>query len=651
MAKSKLSPKRLVYFFGDGKADGDASQKELLGGKGANLAEMCRLGMPVPAGFTITTEVCRAYFEEGQRYPARLWKDVRAALARIERSTGKSFGSGPNPLLVSVRSGARVSMPGMMDTVLNLGLNEKTVEALAERSGNPRFAWDVYRRFVQMYADVVLGLKAESETDDDPFTAARESLKRKRRLKEDHELDRADLVKLVATYKRIVREKTGKPFPEDPWQQLQRAIGSVFESWNSARAIAYRTMNHIPSDWGTACNVVAMVFGNLGTDSGTGVAFTRDPATGERRFYGEYLTNAQGEDVVAGLRTPEPMEVLAKIQPRAWKELNAIRDRLERHYKDMQDLEFTIEHGRLYMLQCRSGKRTGMAAVRIAVDMVREGLIDQRTAVLRVPPTALDQLLQPVFAQKELDKARKERRRLGKGLAAGPGAATGRIAFTATSAQERRARGESVVLVRIETSPEDILGMQASAGILTARGGMTSHAALVARQMGKVCVVGAGELEIDYKAGTLRCGGTQLSAGRLALDRRLDRRDLRRGDRDAALRGRALGLRQEARQAPQGLARLRLRAAAGLGRRLPAPARARQRRPARPVRPRDRLRRRGRRPVPHRAHVLRGREDRRGARDDRLARPSCSASRRWRASCRCSARTSRASSPRWARAR
>ena len=513
MPKSKSSPKRLVYYFGDGKADGDASQKELLGGKGANLAEMCRLGMPVPAGFTITTEVCRSYFEEGQRYPAQLWPEVRAALARIERSTGKRFGAGPNPLLVSVRSGARVSMPGMMDTVLNLGLNEKTVLALAEISGNPRFAWDVYRRFVQMYADVVLGLKAESETDDDPFTAAREALKRKRRLKEDHELDTGDLEKLVATYKKIVLEKTGKPFPEDPWQQLQRAIGSVFESWNSARAIAYRTMNHIPSDWGTACNVVAMVFGNLGTDSGTGVAFTRDPATGERRFYGEYLANAQGEDVVAGLRTPEPMEVLAKIQPRAWKELNAIRDRLESHYHDMQDLEFTIEHGRLYMLQCRSGKRTGMAAVRIAADMVREGLIDQRTAVLRVPPTALDQLLQPVFAQKELDKARKERRRLGKGLAAGPGAATGRIAFTASGAQERKARGESVVLVRVETSPEDILGMQASAGILTARGGMTSHAALVARQMGKVCIVGAGELEIDYKAGTLTCGSTKLSEG------------------------------------------------------------------------------------------------------------------------------------------
>ncbi len=513
MPRPQTARKRLVYYFGDGRAEGNASQKDLLGGKGANLAEMCRLGMPVPAGFTITTEVCRAYFEEGQRYPARLWKDVRAALARIERSTGKSFGSGPNPLLVSVRSGARVSMPGMMDTVLNLGLNDKTVAALAERSGNPRFAWDVYRRFVQMYADVVLGLKAANETDDDPFSAARAALKRKRRIHEDHQLDARDLEQLVATYKRIVRQKTGSAFPEDPWRQLQRAIGAVFESWNSARAIAYRTMNHIPADWGTACNVVAMVFGNLGTDSGTGVAFTRDPATGERRFYGEYLANAQGEDVVAGLRTPEPMDVLAKLQPRAWKELNTIRERLERHYRDMQDLEFTIEHGRLYMLQCRSGKRTGMAAVRIAADMVREGLIDQRTAVLRVPPEALDQLLQPVFAQKELDKARKERRRLGKGLAAGPGAATGRIAFTASAAQQRRARGESVVLVRIETSPEDILGMQASAGILTARGGMTSHAALVARQMGKVCVVGAGELEIDYRAGTLVCGGTKLSEG------------------------------------------------------------------------------------------------------------------------------------------
>ncbi len=513
MVNTKTSPKRLVYSFGDGRADGNASLKELLGGKGANLAEMSRLGMPVPAGFTITTEVCRSYFDNGKKYPARLWDEVRNALAQVERSTGKTFGAGPNPLLVSVRSGARVSMPGMMDTVLNLGLNQTTVAALAERSGNPRFAWDVYRRFVQMYADVVLGLKAENETDDDPFTAAREALKKKKHLKEDHELDAGDLEKLVATYKKIVLEKTGRPFPEEPWEQLKRAIGSVFESWNSARAIAYRTINHIPGDWGTACNVVAMVFGNLGTDSGTGVAFTRDPATGERRFYGEYLANAQGEDVVAGLRTPEPMDVLAQLHPRAWKELNAIRDRLEQHYHDMQDLEFTIEHGRLYMLQCRSGKRTGMAAVRIAADMVREGLIDERTAVLRVPPTALDQLLQPVFAQKELEKARKERRVLGRGLAAGPGAATGRIAFTASGAQERKARGESVVLVRIETSPEDILGMQASAGILTARGGMTSHAALVARQMGKVCIVGAGTLEIDYKAGKLVCGGTKLSEG------------------------------------------------------------------------------------------------------------------------------------------
>ena len=513
MLKKKTSPKRLVYSFGDGRADGNASLKELLGGKGANLAEMSRLGLPVPPGFTITTEVCLSYFANGKKHPAQLWSEVRAALAKLERSTGKSFGSGPNPLLVSVRSGARVSMPGMMDTVLNLGLNEETVEALAARSGNPRFAWDVYRRFVQMYADVVLGLKAESETDDDPFTAAREALKKKRRLEEDHELDTRDLVALVATYKRIVRERTGRDFPDDPWQQLQRAIGAVFESWYSPRANAYRTLNHIPNDWGTACNIVAMVFGNLGTDSGTGVAFTRDPATGEKRFYGEYLTNAQGEDVVAGLRTPEPMQVLEKLHPGAWKELNEIRNKLERHYRDMQDIEFTIEHGRLYMLQCRSGKRTGMAAVRIAADMVREGLIDERTAVLRVPPTALDQLLQPVFAQKELEKARKERRMLGKGLAAGPGAATGRIAFTASGAQERRARGESVVLVRVETSPEDILGMQASAGILTARGGMTSHAALVARQMGKVCIVGAGALEIDYKAGTLVCGGTKLSEG------------------------------------------------------------------------------------------------------------------------------------------
>jgi len=508
-----------VYAFGSLRTDGDKSLRDLLGGKGANLAEMCRMGLPVPPGFTISTEVCTHFTRHAGRYPARLEAEVSAALAQIEREVGKRFGDRENPLLVSVRSGARISMPGMMDTVLNLGLNDETVAGLARRSHSERFAWDAYRRFVQMYADVVLGLKAERETGVDPFDEVLERTKRERGLRADTDLDARDLRRIVARFKSIVRERAGVTFPEEPEDQLWGAIGAVFRSWDNERAIAYRAMNRIPDSWGTAVNVVAMVFGNLGETSGTGVAFTRDPATGEKRFYGEMLMNAQGEDVVAGIRTPEPVEALAQRSPRAWRELLRVQKLLERHFRDMQDIEFTIEDGRLYMLQCRTGKRTGMAAVRIAVDLVRERRITRKEALLRVDPESLDQLLQPVFAPEELAAARADGRLLTRGLNAGPGAASGRIAFSASTARDAAAGGESVILVRNETSPEDILGMQASAGILTARGGMTSHAALVGRQMGKVCVVGAGELEIDAAARAMRVNGKSFAAGEwISLD-------------------------------------------------------------------------------------------------------------------------------------
>ena len=511
--------KKYVYYFAQNDADGGREDKNLLGGKGANLAEMCNLGLPVPPGYTISTEVCTYFVTKGGRYPKGLEAAVKKAMARLERDMGKRFGDPANPLLVSVRSGARVSMPGMMDTVLNLGLNDETVEGLAQRSGNDRFAWDAYRRFVQMYGDVVLGIKAAPGEEVDPFHAALESLKDARGVTGDTDLTADDWRALVRTFKGIVRKRTGAPFPTDPMAQLWGAIGAVFGSWDNERAIAYRQMNSIPGDWGTAVNVVAMVFGNTGPTSGTGVAFTRDPATGEKRFYGEYLMNAQGEDVVAGIRTPEPIERLAESSPRAWKQLLQIQRRLEKHYRDMQDLEFTIEEGKLFMLQCRAGKRTGFAAVRIATEMVKERLITKEEALLRVEPEALNQLLQPVFAAADLAKARSAKRVLTKGLNAGPGAATGRIVFNAARAEQRAAKGDPVILVRIETSPEDIRGMQASSGILTARGGMTSHAALVARQMGKVCVAGAGELEIDYQARRLRVAGRTLAEGDwLSLD-------------------------------------------------------------------------------------------------------------------------------------
>jgi pyruvate,orthophosphate dikinase len=508
-----------VYSFGDGRADGHKGLKNLLGGKGANLAEMCRMGLPVPAGFTISTEVCTWYTSHGGRYPDELRAHVDRALAELERSMGRRFGDAEDPLLVSVRSGARVSMPGMMDTVLNLGLNDWTVAGLARISGNPRFAWDAYRRFVQMYADVVLGVTAEAGEEISPFSAALDALKHKRKVSEDTELEAADLEGLVRTFKRIVKKRTGREFPDDPAEQLWGAIGAVFGSWDNERAIAYRAMENIPGDWGTAVNVMAMVFGNVGEDSGTGVAFTRDPATGEKRFYGEYLMNAQGEDVVAGLRTPLPIDRLEKSSPAAWRQLLRIQKQLEKHYRDMQDLEFTIEHGRLFMLQCRAGKRTGFAAVRIAVEMVKEKLISREEALMRVDPEALNQLLQPIFDSKQLRSARAKGDVLTKGLNAGPGAASGRIVFTAEDAEAWAKKKETVVLVRLETSPEDIKGMQAAMGILTARGGMTSHAALVARQMGKVCVAGAGEVEIDYKRRAMTVNGRRLKQGDwLSLD-------------------------------------------------------------------------------------------------------------------------------------
>jgi len=508
-----------VYRFGGDVTEGDKSQRELLGGKGANLAEMCHMGLPVPAGFTITTEVCTYYSVTKGEYPTGCEESVETGLTHIEESLGKKFGDAEDPLLVSVRSGARVSMPGMMDTVLNLGLNPTTVEGLARKSGDPRFAWDAYRRFVQMYGDVVLGIHAEGEDGRNPFSVALDDLKAARGVKGDTDLTAEDLKGLVDTFKAIVKDKTGSEFPDDPRQQLWGSIAAVFGSWDNERAEVYRRMNDIPDDWGTAVNVMAMVFGNMGEDSGTGVAFTRDPATGEKVFYGEYLMNAQGEDVVAGLRTPEPIAGLEQTNAAAWQQLLDIQQKLEDHYGDMQDLEFTIESGRLFMLQCRAGKRTGMAALRIATDLVREGKIDRREAVKRVPPEALEQVLQPIFDTTEVKSARSGGRVLCKGLGAGPGAASGKIAFTPGKAEQFAAAGESCLLVRVETSPEDIKGMQASGGILTARGGMTSHAALVGRQMGKVCVVGAEALEIDYRSRTMTVNGQTFSEGDdLSLD-------------------------------------------------------------------------------------------------------------------------------------
>ncbi|MGA7161832.1 MAG: pyruvate, phosphate dikinase [Bacteroidota bacterium] len=504
---------KFVYFFGNGKAEGKAEMKNLLGGKGANLAEMTNIGLPVPAGFSISTEVCTYYYANKKTYPKSLQADVKKSIVKIEKSMGAKFGDLKNPLLVSVRSGARSSMPGMMDTILNLGLNDNVAEGLVKKTNNPRFVYDSYRRFVQMYGDVVLGLKPVHKDEIDPFEAIIEEKKKSKGVHLDTELNADDLKDLVSLFKKAIKEKTGNDFPQEPMTQLWGAIGAVFGSWNNDRAIAYRKMYDIPEAWGTAVNVQSMVFGNMGDDSGTGVAFTRDAATGENVFYGEYLMNAQGEDVVAGTRTPLPISQLAKDSPKLYKQLDKIRKTLEKHYRDMNDIEFTIQQGKLYMLQCRIGKRTAFAAIKIAVDMVDEKLISDKEALKRIEPDQLNQLLRPVFDLKEKEVAVKSGRLLAKGLNAGPGAATGRVVFNAPDAEAWKKRGEHVILTRIETSPEDIKGMDAAEGILTARGGMTSHAALVARQMGKVCVAGCASLDIDYSTHTMKVKGKLIKEG------------------------------------------------------------------------------------------------------------------------------------------
>jgi pyruvate,orthophosphate dikinase len=513
--KKKAAPARAasgkyVYQFGR-KTDGNGGMKPLLGGKGANLAEMCRIGLPVPPGFTITTEVCTYYYANKRAYPSTLRPQMQAGITAIEQQTGKKFGDLNNPLLVSVRSGARDSMPGMMDTILNLGLNDQTVEALAAKTGNPRFAWDCYRRFVQMYGDVVLGVQKRPDEDHEPFETVIEGLKHERHHQdiEDTKLTVEDLQELVRRFKALVKERAGKEFPSSPWDQLMGAVGAVFGSWMNDRAIVYRRKYNIPTEWGTAVNVQAMVYGNTGDQSGSGVAFTRNPANGAKEFYGEFLINAQGEDVVAGVRTPEPVADLKAQMPRAYHELERIRQTLEKHFKDVQDFEFTIEDGVVYMLQTRNGKRTAMAALKFSMDMFKERLIDWKTAVMRNPAEQLEQLLAPVFDATELQKAPA----IATGLPAGPGAASGRIYLNADRAVTAAGNGEHVLLVRVETSPEDLRGMIAAEGILTARGGVSSHAALVARQMGKVCVCGAAAIEVDYQARSVRVDGQSFKEG------------------------------------------------------------------------------------------------------------------------------------------
>ena len=523
-----------VYTFGNKEAEGNGKMRELLGGKGANLAEMNLIGIPVPPGFTITTEVCSEYYAHGKDAVIQMLRpEVEKAMKNIEKLTGMKFGDKEMPLLVSVRSGARASMPGMMDTILNLGMNDQAVEAVAKRTGNPRFAWDSYRRFVQMYGDVVLGMKPESKEDHDPFEVIIEEQKHKRGVKNDTDLTTDDLKELVRNFKAAVKKQTGEDFPACPWDQLWGAVCAVFGSWMNDRAILYRKLNNIPAEWGTAVTVQAMVFGNMGSNSATGVAFSRDAATGENLFNGEYLINAQGEDVVAGIRTPQQITLegskrwaaaqniseedrrtkypsLEEVMPVVYKELDEIQHHLEQYFKDMQDIEFTIQDGKLWMLQCRNGKRTGAAMVKIAMDMLREGLIDERTAVLRCEPAKLDELLHPVFDKKAITNAQV----ITKGLPASPGAATGPVVFFAEDAEKTLAQtGQKAILVRIETSPEDLKGMLDAAGILTARGGMTSHAAVVARGMGKCCVSGAGELEIDYKTRTIKVNGFTVKEG------------------------------------------------------------------------------------------------------------------------------------------
>ena len=509
MAAKKAT--KYVYHFGK-KTDGDGKMKELLGGKGANLAEMTRIGLPVPPGFTISTEVCTYYYANKRTYPKVLQAQMEEGVKLMEKQLGKKFGDKSNPLLLSVRSGARESMPGMMDTILNLGLNDETVDALAESSGNPRFAWDSYRRFIQMYGDVVMGVQKLPSEDEEPFELVIEKVKKKLlgdAHAEDTDLSADNLKVLVGEFKKLVKSRTGKAFPNNPWDQLRGAVGAVFSSWMNDRAIVYRRKYNIPAEWGTAVNVQSMVFGNTGEDSGSGVAFTRDPATGENEFWGEFMMNAQGEDVVAGVRTPDPVVKLKKVLPSAHKELLRICKVLEKHFRDVQDFEFTIEEKKVYMLQTRNGKRTGLAAVRIACEMVKEKLITWKDAVKRIPADDLDQLLAPVFDQATVKKVKA----IAKGLPAGPGAATGKVYFNADRAEAAKAKGEEVLLVRLETSPEDLRGMIAANGILTARGGVSSHAALVARQMGKICVCGAADVQINYAKRTMKIGSLNFKEG------------------------------------------------------------------------------------------------------------------------------------------
>ena len=525
--------KKRVYTFGNGKAEGRADMRELLGGKGANLAEMNLIGVPVPPGFTITTDVCSEYYELGKEKVVELLEsDVKNAIKNIEALMNSKFGDVENPLLVSVRSGARASMPGMMDTILNLGLNDEVVEGLARKTNNPRFAWDSYRRFVQMYGDVVLGMKPTKKTDIDPFEAIIEDVKKAKGVRLDNELDVEDLKTLVSRFKKAVKEQTGKDFPTSAYEQLWGAICAVFNSWMNERAILYRKMEGIPSEWGTAVSVQAMVFGNMGNTSATGVCFSRDAATGEDLFNGEYLINAQGEDVVAGIRTPQQITKIGsqrwaqragiseeeraakypsmeEAMPEIYKELDALQTKLEEHYRDMQDMEFTVQEGKLWFLQTRNGKRTGAAMVKIAIDLLHQGMIDEETALMRIEPNKLDELLHPVF-----DKAAQAQAKVFvKGLPASPGAATGQIVFFAEDAGAWHKDGKKVVLVRLETSPEDLAGMEAAEGILTARGGMTSHAAVVARGMGKCCVSGAGALNVNYQNRTIEVDGVTLKEG------------------------------------------------------------------------------------------------------------------------------------------
>ncbi len=528
-----MSNQKHVYKFGNRTAEGDATMKNLLGGKGANLAEMNLIGVPVPAGFTITTEVCNDYYVKGRENTIEAIKaEVEDGVKFLEEVMGTSFGSSENPLLLSVRSGARASMPGMMDTVLNLGLNDEAVEGIAKKSGNERFAWDSYRRFVQMYGDVVMDMKPASKEDHDPFEVIIEELKEEKGVELDTQLTTEDLKELVARFKKAVKENTGQDFPTDPWEQLWGSVMAVFDSWGNDRAVYYRKLNNIPAEWGTAVNVQAMVFGNMGDNSATGVAFTRDAGTGEDIFNGEYLINAQGEDVVAGIRTPQQITKegsqrwaklaniseedraanypsLEEVMPELYKELDDIQQKLEDHYSDMQDLEFTIQDGRLWLLQTRNGKRTGAAMVRISMEMLEQGKIDEETALLRNEPNKLDELLHPVFDQDAIKAAEV----VAKGLPASPGAATGQIVYHADDAEEWAAQGKEVILVRVETSPEDLKGMNTAQGILTARGGMTSHAAVVARGMGKCCVSGAGTVKIDYKARTMKVDGKTYNEG------------------------------------------------------------------------------------------------------------------------------------------